>query len=202
MRNVQGECCPGFYEGTVQNTMTWKTHEVSALAMMVAFGYSAAATAAAFFGAVLPDLLDQRLASLLSVTRQGRQRAFRMVHRGGSHWFGIWLGGVYAAFFAERTVADFLPPSVSPVFVRDILLGLSLGALSHILLDALTPMGVPAFPFFQRPRLALPLCRTGSFSEAVFFLLAVGLLLYVSRGFWLPLFPSLPLSFSPIGPGS
>lgn len=53
---------------------------------------------------------------------------------------------------------------------------IGLGGLSHILLDSLTPMGVPLLPQGGRRRFGLGLVRTGSLAERLFLIVALGLI--------------------------
>ena len=132
--------------------MTGISHHLAAVELAFVLHLPPLGLGAAFFGAILPDLCDQWLSSLLSCTRRGRARRFAALHRGTSHWFGLWLGLLL--------LGDGLD-----VFCNELLTGLGIGALSHLLLDALTPRGIPLLPFVGRIRLALPLCRTGSLGE-------------------------------------
>ncbi len=147
--------------------MRWPTHHVFGLGAAVFFQLKPLGLALAFMGAVLPDLVDQFLASFgPSATRKKR---FAAIHRGLSHWPGIWL----LPFLAEK----YCPP-----WFFESLCALVLGALTHLLLDALTPKGIPLLPIFSHPRLALPLCRTGSVQELIFFLLSLfGLVFLIWR---------------------
>lgn len=111
---------------------------------------------AAWAGAVLPDVLDQRLAGSAH-SKRARQRAFNRIHRGATHWFGWWL----ALFLAAMTLP--LPP-----LERAGLMGLGFGGLSHVILDMLTPQGVPLQPFSRKGRFSLKLCATGSLGEYCF----------------------------------
>ncbi|MBO4369554.1 MAG: metal-dependent hydrolase [Desulfovibrio sp.] len=170
--------------------MTWKTHELAALTAAFVYDSSLTTVIPAFFGAILPDVLDQRFSSLFSFTKKGRQRLFAAVHRGISHWFGLWLGLIWLSFLLDCSfAAQFVPPNC----VHDVCLGLGLGALSHVFLDALTPQGVPLFPFLSTPRLTLSFCRTGSIGEYCLFLLLLFLFCFVSRSLWLPLLSSTPV---------
>ena len=47
-------------------------------------------------------------------------------------------------------------------------LGLAIGGLSHVVLDMLTPQGIPLLPFTRRGRVSLKLCRTGGLGEWIF----------------------------------
>lgn len=146
--------------------MKWITHQATAVAAALALHLPAAGVAAACAGAVLPDMLDQRMAGL-APTRRGRQRIFNAVHRGITHWFGWWLGLCVAAFV--------LPAAELGPIGRDVLLGLGFGGLSHVALDMLTPSGVPLTPFSRRNRVSLRLCSTGSLGEYCFLACVVGL---------------------------
>ena len=122
--------------------------------------------AAACVGAVMPDVLDQRMAGL-APTRRGRQKIFNAVHRGTTHWFGWWLILCAVAFAA--------PGAQMGPMGRDVLLGLGFGGLSHVALDMLTPSGVPLTPFSRSNKFSLKLCSTGSLGEYCFLLCVVGL---------------------------
>ena len=67
-----------------------------------------------------------------------------------------------------------------PAALRPVLLGLCFGGLSHVLLDMLTPAGVPLTPFSRKHKLSLKLCATGSLGEYLFLtgVLAVGWLFW------------------------
>lgn len=137
--------------------MKWVTHQTTAVAAALALHLPPAALVAVAVGAVLPDVLDQRLAGL-ALTRRGRQSLFRAIHRGTTHWFGWWL---------LLSVAALMPSTLASI-LRDMALGLSLGGLSHVLLDMLTPAGVPLFPFSRHSVLTFKLCTTGSLGEYAF----------------------------------
>lgn len=136
--------------------MKWLTHQSAAVAAALALQLPAAGIAAACVGAVLPDVLDQRLAGLAR-SKRARQRAFNRIHRGATHWFGWWL----ALFLAGMM----LP--LSPL-ERAALMGLGFGGVSHVILDMLTPQGVPLHPFSRKGRFSLKLCATGSLGEYCF----------------------------------
>lgn len=141
--------------------MKWITHQTGAAAAGFALQMPLCAVAAAFVGAVLPDMLDQA-ASRLGRTRKQRQKIFNRVHRGNSHWFGWWL-----ALFVASAAAP-LPP-----FVKAICAGFFMGATSHVLLDMLTTQGVPLLPFSHKNRFSLGLCPTGKAGEYLFLLTLV-----------------------------
>ena len=145
--------------------MKWITHQATAVAAALALHLPLEGVAAACAGAVLPDVLDQRIAGL-APTRRGRQKVFNAIHRGTTHWFGWWLAVCVAAFA--------LSPSSLGALGRDALLGLGFGGLSHVLLDMLTPSGVPLTPFSRQNKLSLKLCSTGSLGEYCFLACVAG----------------------------
>lgn len=143
--------------------MKWITHQTGAALGALALGLPLPAIAASITGAIVPDVIDQKISGL-AVTKKGRQKHFNRLHRGASHWFGWWL----AAFLFSFT----LP---CPPLLRDVAIGFCLGILSHVLLDLLTPHGVPLTPFSQKLRIALPVCSTGKISEYLFLFAIIAL---------------------------
>jgi inner membrane protein len=134
----------------------WITHQATAVAAALVLNLPPAGVLAACAGAVLPDVLDQRIARLAG-TGRGRQRAFNRIHRGATHWFGWWV-----ALFLGALVAPLTPA------MQTTLTGLGFGGLSHVTLDMLTPHGVPWQPFSRSGRFSLNLCSTGSPGEYCF----------------------------------
>lgn len=136
--------------------MRWVTHQVGAVGAALWLQLPVAGIVCAFFGGVLPDVFDQKLAGL----SRNRQQAFNRLHRGFTHWPGLWLGLVIAAMLA-------VPGSLADTW-RPAAVGLAVGGLSHVILDMLTPQGVPLNPFSRKKRFSLKLCRTGSVGEYLF----------------------------------
>ena len=149
--------------------MKWITHQAAAVGAALALHLPPAGVAEACAGAVLPDVLDQKLAGLARTPR-GRQKIFNRIHRGATHWFGWWL----ALFLAALVLG--LPP-----LQRAVLTGLGFGGLSHVVLDMLTPHGVPLQPFSRKGRFSLRLCATGSVGEYCF-LAAIALAVWFFMG--------------------
>lgn len=145
--------------------MKWITHQATAVAAALALHLPWEGVAAACAGAVLPDVLDQRMAGL-APTRRGRQKVFNAVHRGTTHWFGWWLALCVAALC--------VPPHALGELGGQALLGLGFGGLSHVALDMLTPSGVPLTPFSRRHKVSLRLCSTGSIGEYCFLACVAG----------------------------
>ena len=132
--------------------MKWITHQAAAVGMALVLHLPVEGVLASCFGAVLPDMLDQRVARLT----RNPQRTFNRIHRGVTHWFGWWL--------AIFLVAGLLP---LPPHWRAVVLGVGFGALSHIVLDMLNPTGVPLHPFSRKnrfPCVSAPRAALGSMS--------------------------------------
>lgn len=148
--------------------MTWKSHQILTLGFGLYLSLAPLSLLSALLGSILPDLCDQRFAAFLARSRRERAFYFAKVHRGFSHWFGLWLVLLW--------VTELLGPPWA-LFT----LGLAFGALLHIFFDALTPMGVPLFPFACSFRLGYPLCRTASLGEYVLVGLILALLVFFGQ---------------------
>ncbi len=150
--------------------MKWMTHQAAAVGMALVLHLPVEGVLASCFGAVLPDMLDQRASRMT----RNPQRTFNRIHRGVTHWFGWWL--------ALFLVAGLLP---LPPHGRAVVLGVGFGALSHIVLDMLNPTGVPLHPFSRKNRFSLRLCSTGSVGEYVFLAAMLGCFaLFLGPRFW------------------
>ena len=121
--------------------MRWVTHQVGALGAGLLLHLPLAGLAACVVGGILPDVFDQKLAGLF----RNRQKAFNNIHRGFTHWPGLWLGLLLA-----------------------VCVGAAVGGLSHVVLDMMTPQGIPLLPFTRKNRFSLHLCKTGSLGEYAF----------------------------------
>lgn len=147
--------------------MKWITHQTGAILAACAMALPLPAIALAWAGAVAPDWIDQK-ASSMATTARGRQRIFNRIHRGTSHWLGWWLALLLGAM-------------ALPGLWQGWLAGFALGGVSHVMMDMLTPQGVPLLPFSRRGKLTVPICSTGKISE-YFFLAA---LLCAAAIFWI-----------------
>ncbi|MEG1610089.1 MAG: metal-dependent hydrolase [Bilophila sp.] len=164
--------------------MKWMTHKAVALAGALAVQAPPVALVAVLVGSVLPDMIDTALA-------RGNRQVWRRIHRQSSHWFG-WYFLLIAAGFALPSQEDLLPllilmqkgfPGLSSNALMqveqcgaDLVVWTGIGGLSHILLDALTPMRVPIYPFGGRQRFGIKLVSTGTWKESVFLVCAVGII--------------------------
>jgi inner membrane protein len=175
--------------------MTWRTHVMGGLAslwMIRLFPFGIDSTALALsailsvLGSLLPDL-DARESKLSNVQILGVTPLKpvasllykRLGHRGAMHSA---LALIILSVLAGVPLGLFLSPFAG--------LGLALGYLSHILLDASTKSGVPLYwPDSDRVHVLPKKLRfvTGSFAEDIlFFLLAL-----VAAGFFLTQFTQL-----------
>ena len=167
--------------------MKWFTHKAVAFSGALAVGASPLDLLAVLLGSILPDAADTALAC-------GNQKRWRRIHRQTTHWFGWYLLIILLglALPLEELTRNALHAAHTPRWLlnplaalapsgNDILIWLGLGGLSHVLLDALTPMRVPIFPFGGSHRFGLPLVSTGTWKEHVFLLLALGTILVQYR---------------------
>lgn len=136
--------------------MKWITHQTGGLLAAAILQLPIASIGAALAGSILPDIMDQKISGL-GHTRRQKQKFFNQLHRGASHWFGWWLALLVAPFIW-----------LQPGLAADIIAGLALGALSHVVLDMLTTMGVPILPFSRKHKVSLKICSTGKAGEYVF----------------------------------
>lgn len=150
--------------------MKWITHQVGAFGAGMLLQLPLAGLAACVVGGILPDVFDQKLAGLF----RNRQKAFNNIHRGFTHWPGLWLGLLVA-------VCVVLPAGPSGL-VRAVLFGAAVGGLSHVVLDMMTPQGIPLLPFSRRNRFSLHLCRTGSLGEYAFCAAMIAAMVLFMRG--------------------
>ena len=148
--------------------MKWITHQTGAVSLAIALQSPLLVIAASAMGAIAPDVMDQKI-SRLGRSRKQRQKIFNKIHRGNSHWIG-WPA------IALLLTMTYCPGGLA----KDLLIGFALGAASHVLLDMLTPQGVPLLPFSHKSRLSLKLCATGSAGEYLFltFLVAATIFAY------------------------
>lgn len=162
--------------------MKWFTHKAVAVAGALAAGAHPGALVAVLVGSVLPDMVDTAIA-------RGDQKVWRRIHRQTSHWYGWYLIIILLGFLlpTERIVLDLLRaadisfPGVSRSALaqvgnlgNDLLVWIGIGGLIHILLDALTPMRVPLYPFGGKKRFGINLVSTGTWRETVFLFVALG----------------------------
>lgn len=164
--------------------MKWFTHKAVAVAGALAAGAPPVALLAVMVGSVLPDMVD-------TAVSRGNKQLWRKIHRQTSHWFGWYLLLIGVGFVlpmpdAMEELLEAANLSLPEVFRKILLLTgalagevtvwIGIGGLAHILLDALTPMRVPLFPFGSRRRFGINLVSTGTYREKIFLVCALGLI--------------------------
>lgn len=113
----------------------------SALLATALGGSALLAFVCTFPGSTAPDWLE------IPYGERGETRRSVIPHRTLTHFVPLWValfGG--ALWWLTQT-----PPALENL-LASALLGFSAGALSHLLLDLLTPLGVPLFTLTQRYR--------------------------------------------------
>ena len=126
--------------------MKWITHQTAGVGAALALHLPLEGVVAACLGAILPDKLDQAIAK----RSRNPQRTFNQIHRGTTHWFGWWVAILLVA------CSHLVPPHWQPA-----LLGIGLGGISHVVLDMLTPSGIPLHPFSRKNKLSFKVCLSG-----------------------------------------
>lgn len=101
-------------------------------------------------GGAFPDIADSTIA--------GRNcEVWKGIHRTITHWPPLYPGLLALLLFSEQAVPE---PWAWYVFL------FVLGALLHVAMDFLTPMGIPLIPPFRRKdRVSIPLIRTGRLAD-------------------------------------
>ena len=159
--------------------MRWFTHKAVALSAALTCEASLPVLGGVLAGSILPDAVD------MAVARRNRS-LFQRIHRGTTHWPGWYLlllvgaqlglapadAGFLARFFGAGLDASASLTAQAGMLGADILSGVALGGLSHLLLDALNPTGIPLSPLGGKPRLVLARIPTGTWGEAGFLILA------------------------------
>lgn len=150
--------------------MKWFTHQTVAIGTGISLNFSPEVIGTMAFGAILPDVIDMKIAG----KGPAKQKIFYKIHRGFSHWFGWYF--IILLFTLLYPI---------PNQYRLLLMGCALGALTHIVLDMLTPSGIPLTPSIiaskkKDKRLSFNLCSTGSLKEYIFLLLTISLFWAIS----------------------
>ncbi|MFR1532592.1 MAG: metal-dependent hydrolase [Bilophila wadsworthia] len=160
--------------------MKWFTHKAVAVGALAA-GAHPAALFAVMIGACCPIWWIRQWRG---ATRKygGASTVRRRIGSAGTchHILGFLIP-------TQRIVLDLLRathitfPGVSPSALaqvsgigNDLLVWVGIGGLIHVLLDALTPMRVPLYPFGGSKRFGINLVSTGTWRETIFLFVALG----------------------------
>lgn len=150
--------------------MKFHNHSLVAGIIGACLGLHPIALAGMLFGSLLPDRIDFKLS-------MGIRPLFNQIHRGVSHWPGLYLTFLIPLLFV---------PGIQGSWWGMLVVGTLSGAFVHVLSDMLTMSGIPAWPI--KKRVSLRFFATGSFTEYLFvwFFVAVCLLiqyvLYLTTG--------------------
>ncbi len=156
------------------------THTLVAVLVALAFDLSIVPTV---FGALLPDV-DLKF----GLQNYRQERGLFKSHRGITHHAvlipGLFMFGLFAKDFLNDPMASYL-------------LSFSVGYISHLILDAFNPLGIP-YKLGYYPRFSLKVVRTGGRGEIFVILLLVAILSYLlgSKGFSLNVFMGKEISRS------
>lgn len=123
----------------------------AALVHTLGFNYTAEIVAGiiASLSTTVPDWIE------IPTYRKGMRAGTIIPHRTITHWPPLWLGLIYIAF-------HYLEPLYAAA-----LIGVSVGALAHILADAPNPMGIPWLLPNKRVSILGGLWRSGEFEKTM-----------------------------------
>lgn len=134
----------------------------AALVHTLGFNYTAEilAALAAASSTTLPDWIE------IPVYKKGVRAGTLIPHRTITHWPPLWVGLIYLAYYYAE-----------PYYAAT-LIGISVGALAHIVADAPNPMGIPWFWPHKRVSIFGGLWRSGQFEKTMTLVFTVTGLLY------------------------
>lgn len=131
--------------------MKWQSHRIIGISAAVLIGGGVVGVILSYIGSTLPDIIEGKTPQEGAWFFKSRMRSWSKSHRGSSHWAGWYITLALAGYH------------IYPVFMW-----LGIGSLTHLLADALTPMGVPVYPFSKKKMVTLNLFATGSVTEVIF----------------------------------
>lgn len=152
--------------------MKWFTHKAIAVAGALALDAPGPGIIATLIGSILPDVTDTTLS-------MGNKQRWRKIHRQTSHWFGwyLLLMLIGALSIPSQIMKHSLPIQTAQL-ASECIVWVGFGGIMHVLLDALTPMGIPVWPLGGKQRMGFKLVTTGSIGEMIFLIFALGLIAY------------------------
>jgi inner membrane protein len=128
-------------------------HNFTGAALALALGLPLYQAGAVMEGAMIAAgaMLGARAPDWTEMARWINDKRYSLIpHRGPTHWPGTWLAGLALAFFTLQAP------------LREAVIGFCLSALLHLVMDVLTPSGIPLWHPFARKKLSLRVYRSGS----------------------------------------
>lgn len=146
--------------------MKWFTHKAIAVAGALALNAPPQGIIGVLIGSVLPDLTDTTLSF-------GNKKRWKQLHRQSSHWIGwyillLMLGTLWIPYNLRQL----------HYVLSELLIWIGFGGITHILIDALTPMGVPIWPLGGKQRMGFNLIKTGSTEELLFLFFTLAIIAF------------------------
>lgn len=117
----------------------------------IVFDAGIVAVALSYLGSTLPDVVEGKPPQEGAFFFNSGMNRWKKSHRGSSHWLGWYVALAFAG------------AAYSPI-----LAWIGIGAITHLVADAMTPMGVPLYPFSKKRMLSVNLFPTGGFREVIF----------------------------------
>ena len=143
--------------------MRRSTHLMTGMALGITFAPDALSGMAAVMGSLCPDWLD--------VTASfGNRDRWSKIHRTWSHNQSYWAVALVGLVFAQ---------DLMPGWGFECLTFFWAGAALHIVLDCLTPMGIPVIPLDNKTRFSVGIIKTNSILDIL-----LGLLLLMGAIGW------------------
>lgn len=164
----------------MEKSLKWITHKTFAVAGTLALGLPLSTVIGSFFGSTLPDQID----FLRSNAGRNRKKWYQ-VHRGISHFWLLYTLIFIPLLHYTNTYLSLIEIELPKIdipyyqeisthlksnnFLYDFLLGIFLGALSHLATDMLNPTGIPIqISKNWKKKYSLNLFKTGSLWEYLF----------------------------------
>ena len=138
------------------------THIAGGLVFGLLFNVPGYALPLTVIGSTFPDI-DLEISTL--IPEKGKKKSLLTTHRGFTHHPLIVLFLFLLWLYLESNFPQYH-------FYWQFVYGFWVGYLSHLVLDMLTPLGIP-IAFTYHPRLKIPLMKTGSLGERFFLILLV-----------------------------
>lgn len=161
--------------------MRVRTHLLTGFSIGIAFSPNIITTMIAIIGAAFPDFLDK-------IFSFGNYQRWQKIHRTWSHNVFYWICCfiiLYVSIYGTDFTQSFFPILKTTSFIRISIIFFCFGVLSHILLDMLTPMGIPWFPFGNNHRFSLKMIKVQSIFDIAlgYIFLVVSICWFIYSGY-------------------